>query len=213
MKTVVKVESMQIDQYQLGPFGTNTYILTCRKTGASAVVDAPASADRIMAGLRGTQPQFILMTHGHFDHVGALSELKAALNVPVAAHASDAASLPVKPDMVVNDGEEISLGDVKVQVLHTPGHTEGSLCYLADLYLIAGDTLFPGGPGHTQSPADLQQILASITKKIFTLPDETVVFPGHGEATTVGKAKAEYRVFSSQTHAPNLCGDVLWESS
>jgi len=96
-------------------------------------------------------------------------------------------------------------------VLHTPGHTPGGLCFLTDKYLIAGDTLFPGGPGKTQSPADFRRIIESITQKLFELPEDTQVFPGHGEATTIKEAKQQYEVFSTRPHDPNLHGDVVWD--
>ena len=98
-------------------------------------------------------------------------------------------------------------------MLLTPGHTPGSLCFKAGKYLFAGDTVFPGGPGHTDSPEDFQQLLASITEKIFRLPDDTVVFPGHGEGTTVSKAKEEYAIFASKPHGTVVYGDVTWQSS
>ena len=102
------------------------------------------------------------------------------------------------------------MGAIKLKVLHTPGHTPGSVCFLAGKYLIAGDTLFPGGPGRTQSPDDFRQIINSVTQKLFELPDSTQVYPGHGEATTIKRAKQEYAVFSVQPQDPNLCGDVVW---
>jgi len=98
-------------------------------------------------------------------------------------------------------------------VLHTPGHTPGSLCLLSGKHLFSGDTLFPGGPGKTGNPAAFEQIINSITEKLFILPDETLVYPGHGEDTVLGKEKQEFAVFSSRPRTPGLCGDVLWLSS
>jgi glyoxylase-like metal-dependent hydrolase (beta-lactamase superfamily II) len=115
--------------------------------------------------------------------------------------------------LLLNDGDEIFVGANKLRVLHTPGHTPGSVCFLVGNYLIAGDTLFPGGPGKTQSPDDFQRIIESITQRLFVLPDETKVYPGHGEATTIKEAKQQYEVFSTRPHDPNLCGDVVWTSS
>jgi glyoxylase-like metal-dependent hydrolase (beta-lactamase superfamily II) len=135
------------------------------------------------------------------------------LNVSVAAHPADAHDLPVPADILQNAGDKISFGAVQLEVLHTPGNTPGSLCFLTGHYLISGDTLFPGGPGKTWSPPDFHRILESITKKLFRLPDETQVFPGQGEATTLRKEKQAYEVFAARPHDPNLCGDVVWESS
>ena len=212
MTTVVENEHIQIDRLELGPFGTNSYILICRKTNESVVVDAPGEAGMVGERLRETLPKYILMTHDHFDHIGGWLELRSALGIPVAAHLADANDLPLEPDLHLNDGDEIFFGAKKLRVIHTPGHTPGSLCFFTDKYLIAGDTLFPGGPGKTQSPDDFRQIVESITEKLFELPEDTQVYPGHGEATTIKVAKQEYEVFSALPHDPNLCGDVVWTS-
>jgi hydroxyacylglutathione hydrolase len=213
MATMVKNDSIQIDRYELGPFGTNSYIMTCLKTGDSAVVDAPGEAPKILDQLKHTHPKYILMTHSHMDHTGALAQLKSALNAPIAAHAADAGRMPIAPDILLADGEAIAFGQVHLSAMHTPGHTPGSLCFYTEGYLISGDTLFPGGPGKTGSPADFRQIVESLQHKIFALPDDTQVFPGHGEPALLGKEKQAFEAFSARPHDPNLCGDVLWLKS
>jgi glyoxylase-like metal-dependent hydrolase (beta-lactamase superfamily II) len=213
MDVMASDDNLRIERLELGPFGTNSYILTCKKTGDSVLVDAPGDADRVLEKMKGTNPKYILMTHNHMDHVGALSQLKSELKVPVAAHSSDSGGLPISPDNLLNHGDTVSFGNIQLKVMHTPGHTPGSLCFLTGKYLISGDTIFPGGPGKTGSPAAFKQVVDSITSKIFVLPDETEIYPGHGESSTLKKAKQEFEVFSSKPHNPNLCGDVLWLSS
>lgn len=213
MPTIAKDDNIRIEKLSLGLFGTNTYLLFCRKTGDSVIVDAPGEADKVLKQLEGTRPRYILMTHNHMDHVEALADLKSALNVPLAAHADDAGGLPVKPEQLLNDGDTVSFGDIELKVLHTPGHTPGSLCFLTGNYLISGDTIFPGGPGKTWSPADFKKIVASLTTKIFTLPDDTEIHPGHGDGTVVIKERQEYEIFSAKPQDPNRCGDVVWLSS
>jgi len=213
MASVVKDDNLQIERLQLGPFGTNAYVLTCQQTKDSVVVDAPAEASKIIERLKDTNPRYILLTHSHMDHIGALSELRSKLRIPLAAHVADAGVLSPPPEIQLNDGDTVSFGNIKLEVRHTPGHTPGSLCFKTGKYLLAGDTIFPGGPGKTSSTANFQQIIKSITSQIFLLDDDTQVYPGHGESTVLKKEKEEFAVFSSQPHNPTLCGDVLWLSS
>jgi len=213
MTSVVKDDRIQIEKLELGPFGTNAYILVCRNTAQSVVVDAPADAGKILQLLKETSPRYILITHNHMDHTGALSDLKSALGVPIAAHPADAGRLPVSADQLLNDGDVITFGDVQLSVLHTPGHTPGSICFLTGNYLIAGDTIFPDGPGKTGSPADFKKIVESLTGKIFVLPDDTQIFSGHGKSTILKKERRAFEAFSARPLDPNICGDVLWASS
>ena len=221
MARVAKNEYVQIDRRTLGPFTTacdphcytNCYIITCPQTGDSVLVDAPAEAPEILKQLKGTNPRYILITHSHTDHVGALSELKSKLGIPVGTHRLDADRMSLRPDFLLDDGQEISFGNIRLKVLHTPGHTPGSVCFLVGKYLMSGDTVFLGGPGRTESPDDLTQIIESITCKVFVLPDATEIYPGHGDPTIVRKEKTELAIFSSRSHDPNLFGDVLWLSS
>ena len=213
MGRVAKNGYVQIDRLKLGPFDTNSYILTCPLTGDSVLVDAPGEASEILKASKGTHPRYILITHNHMDHIGALTELKSRLRIPIGAHRLDAKGLPLRPEILLEDGEKVSCGKMSLIVLHTPGHTPGSLCFWVGNHLISGDTIFPGGPGKTKSPTDLKLIIESITSKIFVLPDDTAIYPGHGDSTLLRKEKEEFAIFSSRPHDPNLFGDVLWLSS
>ncbi len=212
MAIIVNDSFVRVAKLTLGPYETNTYIVVCNKTGESLVVDAPAGASEIVAALQGTQAKYILLTHDHFDHTGVMTSLRSRLRVPLATHEASSWQLKTPPEIILKDGDILTLGKLNVEVLHTPGHTPGSLCFKVGKYLFAGDTIFPGGPGHTDSPEDFKQILDSITGRILKLPGETLIWPGHGDGTTIGKAKAEYTVFASHPHPPDLFGDVLWAS-
>jgi glyoxylase-like metal-dependent hydrolase (beta-lactamase superfamily II) len=213
MAVIVDEKDILIERLVLSPYETNCYIVVCKKTQQSLVVDAPADASKIIDTLQGTNPKYILLTHDHYDHTGTLASLRSRLKVPLAAHTADSATLKTPPEISLKDGDTLTLGNLKMTALHTPGHTPGSLCFKIGKYLIAGDTIFPGGPGKTWSPDDFKQIVAAITAKILTLPDDTLIYPGHGDATTVKQSKEEYAVFASHKHLDDLCGDVLWLSS
>jgi glyoxylase-like metal-dependent hydrolase (beta-lactamase superfamily II) len=210
---IARNDNLEIRRLELGTWGTNAYILICRQTGESVLIDAPGGASTIIENLQGSYPRYILLTHSHIDHIGALSELRSSLKVPLAAHAADSAGLTPPPELLLNDRDVVTFGKVEVEVLHTPGHTPGSLCFRTGEYLMSGDTIFPGGPGRTGSPADFKQIIRSITDKVLTLSEDTLIYPGHGDSTVLKTEKDQIAAFSSRPHNPGLCGQVLWLSS
>ena len=212
MTVLVENAGVRISRLRLGPWETNSYVVDI-ETKASLVVDAPAEASSIVSELKGTTPQYVFLTHNHLDHVGALAELRNKLKVPLACHPLDSSGLAAPPEKPLNGGEELALGKLKLTVIHTPGHTLGSLCFKLGNYLISGDTIFPGGPGNTRSSADFKEIVSSIKDKIFVLSDETILYPGHGDPTVLKKEKEQFAVFSSRQHSSDLHGDVLWLSS
>jgi hydroxyacylglutathione hydrolase len=196
----------------LGPFDNNAYLIVDPAGWECMIVDAPPEGERILEAARGTHVSRIIVTHRHGDHWAAIDVLRSATNAPVYCHEADREPHRDKVDGVLADGEEIALGSSRLRVIHTPGHTPGSICLLTGHVLIAGDTLFPGGPGHSDRPEDLQQEIRCIVERLLILPDETEVYPGHGDGTTIGRAKQEYAVFASREHPEDLCGDVLWEA-
>jgi hydroxyacylglutathione hydrolase len=204
---------VRINKLEIQPFGTNCYIVVCPTSGEGVIVDTPGEASKILARAEDVRVRYIVITHTHLDHLGAFPQVRDKLKAPVAIHPLEAEILPSPPDLTLEDGDVVNFGTVSLRVLHTPGHTPGSLCLLTGKHLFSGDTLFPGGPGKTGTPAAFEQIVNSITEKLFILPDDTLVYPGHGEDTILGKEKQEFAVFSSHPRTAGLCGDVAWLSS
>lgn len=181
-------DDLIVRKIEVGNMENNTYVLECPETHDSLIVDGCFEPDKIVAGAEGSRVVGILQTHGHMDHVQALPALKERLDVPVYAHPGD--SYPVSTERDLADGDTLGLGRLEVRVIHTPGHTPGGTCFLVGRHLISGDTLFPGGPGNTRGDSRaFGQIIESISSKLFTLPDDTVVYPGHGADTTIGTEK------------------------
>jgi glyoxylase-like metal-dependent hydrolase (beta-lactamase superfamily II) len=197
----------------LGPFANNAYVIADRAAGQAIIVDMPSQSARTLETVRGLRVVAVLLTHSHPDHWAEYDEVKQATGAAVFCHPDERIIPADKIDHPLADGDHLSVGAVSVMVIHTPGHTPGSCCFLVGRHLISGDTLFPGGPGRTNSPQDLQQTIASITNSLYTLPDDTTVLPGHGDGTTIGRSRREYAAFAARSHPPDLHGDVLWESS
>ncbi len=204
---------VRIHKVECGPYDNNAYVVVCPQTSESIIIDTPEEPEKVLEVARDTRVKAILITHNHFDHLLGFDEIRKSTGASVGIHRSDAHALPGPPEFYLKDGDEVGVGTVTIRVIHTPGHTPGSVCLLIGNHLFTGDTLFPGGPGKTQSPDNLQAIIRSIATKLYSLPDETVVYPGHGVGTDLKTSKAEYRVFASKSHSPDLCGDVLWISS
>lgn len=197
----------------LGPFANNAYVIADRDAGEALIVDMPSQSEQVLEAVVGLRVLGVLLTHTHPDHWADYEAVKAATGAPVLCHPAEHLMPAERIDKPIADGDHLSVGGFSVAVLHTPGHTPGSCCFLTGRYLISGDTLFPGGPGHSTSPQALQETIASITERLYSLPDDTLVLPGHGDNTTIGRSRREYAAFAARSHPPDLHGDVLWQSS
>ena len=201
---------IQITKINMGPYNNNGYIVACAETGEAVIIDTPAEPEKLLNELGDVQVKAILITHGHQDHLLGFEEITGQVDAPVGVGEADVDLLPSPPSIILRDGATMDVGNQTIQFLSTPGHTSGSTCLLIGKHLFSGDTLFPGGPGKSRSPEALKQEIDSITRKLLVLPDDTAVYPGHGDDTTIGQARQEYQVFASKQHPDDLCGDVAW---
>jgi glyoxylase-like metal-dependent hydrolase (beta-lactamase superfamily II) len=178
----------EVHRFVVGPVENNVYVVRCRRTGVAALIDAANEHERLLAVARNLGVQSVVETHGHWDHIGAVTEVRAA-GIDVWVRVEDAGLLP-SYDHLLDDDVELQVGDLRLRTVHTPGHTPGSICFaLVDTpVLFSGDTLFPGGPGATSfEGGDFPTIITSIEERLFRRYDEeTIVWPGHGAATTIG---------------------------
>jgi glyoxylase-like metal-dependent hydrolase (beta-lactamase superfamily II) len=179
----------------VGPMDNNAYLITCSATGKTLLIDAANDGPVLVELIRSQAPdvELIVTSHQHFDHWQALAAVAEATGAPTAAHALDAGPLPVKPDRILADGDTITIGDLTFDVIHLQGHTEGSVALAlrgadgAVTHLFTGDCLFPGGVGKTWQDGDFERLLGDVTRKVFDVyPDSTVIYPGHGDDTTLG---------------------------
>lgn len=192
---------MILKRLEVGPFASNCYIVGAEVSGDGMIVDPGAEPESILKAVKDAKLdiKIIVMTHGHIDHISALGEVKKATNAQVVIHSSDAPMLgkgsmnrifgfespAVKPDKLLNGGETLAFGDMKFQVIHTPGHSQGCICLLGHGVLFSGDTLFNYGIGRYDLPGGDYNVLMNSLQKLMALPDDTVVYPGHGPETTI----------------------------
>jgi len=199
-------ENLLLTTVVVGPLQVNCYLLACPQSLAALVIDPGADGERILAAVQanGWQIDKIVNTHGHFDHVGGNRALVAASGAPLLMHADDLPLLeraqthartygletetsPV-PDQFLQDGDEITCGTLRCRVIHLPGHSPGGIALHCGGHLFVGDVLFAGSVGRTDLPGgDHRQLIEGIRSKLWSLPGETVVHPGHGPDTTIAR--------------------------
>lgn len=190
MKTTpfLSQEGLEIYKVVVGPIDNNVYILRCTDSGKSLLIDAANEHQQLLELSQDLQVKTIVETHGHWDHIGAVEELRdGGYSVGVA---SGDAKMLTSYDYLIEDDQVIEIGNIRVRAISTPGHTPGSTCFIVEGYpiLFSGDTLFPGGPGATHlEGGDFSTIITSIETRLFSpLSPETIVLPGHGVHTTIG---------------------------
>jgi hydroxyacylglutathione hydrolase len=199
---------MIVKMLVVGPFASNCYIVGSSSTKQGIIIDPGAEADNILRTVQqmGLSISLIVITHAHMDHIDALRAVKEKTNAQFAIHEADkellftappmniVASLgftpsksPPQPDKLLKDGDLINVSDLHFEVLHTPGHSPGGICLSGHGVVFSGDTLFNFGIGRTDFPGGSYELLMqSIREKLMVLPDETIVYPGHGPSTTIG---------------------------
>ncbi len=185
---------MEIKRIVTGSYAENCYLLINYETGSAFMID-PGDEPQVVideVNRLNLKIKAVLITHGHFDHTNSIKTIKEKLNVKIYMNKLD---LPLvsDPDAVdedIKDGDVFTLGDIKVKAIATPGHSMGGMCFMTDNILFSGDTLFEGSIGRTDlQGGDYSQLINSIKSRLLPLPDDTVVYPGHGGVTTIGQEK------------------------
>jgi len=203
----------QVEPLIVGPLFSNCYIVWDNNVKQGVIIDPGDDSQVILDRVKelGIKIKYILATHGHFDHVGAVAPLRRDLDVEFLAHEGDFFFIedgenaarrwnidieqPPKPDRFIKDGEKIKFGEFELEVIHTPGHSPGGVSFLYDQMLFGGDTLFQGSIGRTDfRKGSFEDLSKSIKTRLYTLPDDTTVYTGHGPVTTIGDEK-KYNAF------------------
>lgn len=199
---VHELKDLMITKIAVGPMNNNAYLLRCRATDEQLLIDAANDAQALLGTIGDDGIASVVTTHRHGDHWQALAEVVAATRARTYAGREDASGIPVPTDVLVDDGDVIRVGQVELTARHLVGHTPGSIALVYDdphghPHVFTGDCLFPGGPGRTTRPEEFNSLMGGLEAKLFeVLPDETWIYPGHGNDTTIGTERphlAEWR--------------------
>ncbi|HLQ31836.1 MAG TPA: MBL fold metallo-hydrolase [Chloroflexota bacterium] len=195
----------------MGPYGNNAYLLHDAEAKDALLVDMPLDEAPLLQAIAeiGNVHQ-IVATHWHRDHWMTYDPVRKATNAPVLVGDKEINILPERIDKRIAHGDDVKVGSKRVTILHTPGHTPGSICLKIGRALISGDTLFQGGPGRTSVPGDLGIIVSSIVTHLLPLEDDVTVMPGHGPNTTIGDTRREYVEYEKYPWPADYFGDVEW---
>ncbi len=196
---------MRVERLTLGPLDTNCWLVDDGAGGPVLVVDPADEATTILQAVTGRPVEAVVLTHGHFDHIAAAREVCAATGAPLLVHSADAAGLTSASgtggkafgfdvtappaDRVLEEGDRVCAGGVTLEVIHTPGHTRGSICLSGHGHLLSGDTLFAGSIGRTDFPGGDMAAMRRSIARLAGMPDDTQVHPGHGPGTTIGRER------------------------
>ncbi len=173
----------------------NCYIVSCATTKEAVVIDPGQPAEKIIEVAAGLTVRHILATHGHPGHVGGKDDVKEVTGGQTGIHSADAKQFLRSADHYLLDGDELDFGEFKLQVLHTPGHTPGSVCFVVANHAFVGDTILAGGIGRQTPETDLRRQMMSIGTKLLRLPPTTALYPGHGPATSLERELAQNPIF------------------
>lgn len=203
---------MEIRTQPVGAWAMNTYVLVCPTSRQSVLIDPGAEPAVLLELLDGTIPQAIVITHTHADHIGALAEVRTRLGVPVLAHPGPhVAGVTLRADRWLHQDDLIDVGDHRLKVYETPGHTEDMVCFEIEQEsrMFVGDTIFEGGPGRTVTPEHFLITLYTLQTVVLAWSDDMICYPGHGPSFRLGDRRTAIESFLSKDHK-NFCGDASW---